>query len=376
MKPDSEGFLYPVIDDSLCTECGLCRTVCPANAPLQDDARSFVPAVYAAWCDSDEVRLSSTSGGVFSALCEDVISRDGTIYGCAFDDELSAHHGRATQIEECHDFRGSKYSQSVIGTSYQDAKRDLQQGIPVLFSGTPCQIAGLKGFLGSKRPGLVTADVVCHGVPSPGLFAEHLDFLSATRGSLVAEYQHRPKDVGWGHNEKIVFADGAVEIRTPLADSWRKLFYSEVALRPSCYQCRFASIRRVSDITLGDYWGVGLSHPELADNPLGISLVLINSEAGAQALARARGLRQVESTADACLIRQPQLQHPPVRPANRERFWSDYSERGYAYVLRRYDFYNIKIRVRRALRVLAERLHMQRVIKLAMGVRMLTRGAR
>lgn len=239
------------------------------------------PLVYAAKNSSDDVRKHSASGGMFHALAEAVIRQGGVVYGCAFDDGLAAVHIRCVTMEEAERCMRSKYSQSRMGDAIRDVSADLGAGRTVLFTGTPCEVAAVCKVCGKIAGGvLILADIICHGVPSPELFQLQLDYIARLRKSRVVSYEHRPKWNGWGHFERFTLEDGRTEQGTPLANSWKHLFYSNKMLRPSCYRCPYTSVKRESDLTIADFWGIEhSSRPELEDR-LGVSLVLANTEAG------------------------------------------------------------------------------------------------
>ncbi|OPJ61895.1 Coenzyme F420 hydrogenase/dehydrogenase, beta subunit C-terminal domain [Clostridium chromiireducens] len=278
MKSDNEGFLYPITDKNVCINCNLCEKVCPIiNVPKREDE---VILAYACKNKDKKVREASSSGGLFTLLCEEVISNKGAVFGVAFDMGLSVRHVCAETSEECEQFRGSKYVQSKIGQTYKEAEKFLQDGKMVLFSGTPCQISGLDSFLRKKYDHLILVDIACHGVPSPKVFRKYLNSLRLRRNSAVKKILFRDKSASWSkYNLKVSFENGR-ELKELACDNiYMKGFLNDIYLRPSCYDCKFKKPLTSADITLADYWGVKDIHPGFDDDK-GVSLVLGNTKKG------------------------------------------------------------------------------------------------
>lgn len=311
MSEDEEGFLYPHIDTSTCIDCGLCEKVCP----VINQAEPRQPKeCYAAYNLDENVRRESSSGGVFSLLAEKVIREGGIVFGATWNDRWQVVHTYTVNIEGLAQFRGSKYIQSIVGESYKQAERFLKDGRKVLFSGTPCQIAGLRLFLRKDYENLVTVDFICHGVPSPGVFRWYLQeelndiahqgnknsvslptIHSIPKGDVhypdgleLRGIRFRDKCTGW---KKFSFAldlakatAGGEEIQFSLSkdlgeNTFLKGFLSDLYLRPSCHNCPAKSFKSGSDITIADYWGYE-DTAELKDDDKGISAVLINTNKG------------------------------------------------------------------------------------------------
>jgi len=281
MREDREGFLYPSVDKTLCTDCGLCKKVCPVLN--QHEFHKFSVA-YAAKNKNEQVRAESSSGGMFTLLAEQTIAQGGAVFGAKFNDKLEVVHDIAESVADLKAFRGSKYVQSRIGDTYRHAANFLRQERQVLFSGTPCQIAGLYAFLGKDDVNLLTCDVVCHGVPSPKVLAAYLSVMESRHGAKVQRISFRCKDCGWKRYSVALSFDNATEYRRIFAeDPFMIGFLRNTYLRPSCHSCRFSRLPRIADITLGDFWGVGGYHPEWDDDK-GLSLVLVQSEKGQKAI--------------------------------------------------------------------------------------------
>ncbi|MCC8015047.1 MAG: Coenzyme F420 hydrogenase/dehydrogenase, beta subunit C-terminal domain [Eubacterium sp.] len=233
---------------------------------------------YAAVNKNDNIRERSSSGAVFYELAERIIKNGGIVYGAKFNENWSVVHGHTDSAEGLYDFLGSKYVQSSMADEYKDAERNLKAGRIVLFSGTPCQIEGLKYYLGKEYEKLLTVDFICHGVPSPFVWKKYLT--EAAKGREVTSVSFRDKTEGWIHfSLRIDFKDGSRYRQTQQEDLFMKGFLQDIYLRPSCYQCRFKTIERNSDITLADYWGVNVVLPEMFDDK-GTSVILIHSKCG------------------------------------------------------------------------------------------------
>lgn len=291
---DDEGFRYPTIDLSKCVDCGLCRKVCPINnLPFRysDDKIAF-----GGYHKNKYIKQESTSGGAFSAIVESWCDANYVIFG-AYTDGLKVRHGYITNKKDIGKFRKSKYSQSYIGLSYQEAKGFLKDGKKVLFSGTPCQIAGLRVYLGKiDTSNLLTIEVICEGVPSPLYVRKMSEHFEKKYGFPIESIDYRYKDKNrWDFQVMLVnLTSKSQQNGTFRCDRWFNPFWSiwlnHLMSRPSCYECRFTNISRVADISLGDLWGVHLYCPELYGKNEGASLIVCNTPKGIKALERAKQL--------------------------------------------------------------------------------------
>lgn len=283
MAADAEGFAYPRVEETRCTDCGLCERVCPVTAG-GGASDSPAPEFFAALACDTPMRLASSSGGMFSLLCRKVLAGGGVVFGAAFEQDFSVHHAAASTEAELAALRGSKYVQSDLGDTFRETKALLTQGKTVLYSGTGCQIAGLRAFLGRDYENLVCVDVLCHGVPSPMVWQKYL----SEQEKQVRAVHFRVKEPSWrDYRFGFDFADGTA-CRVPREeDLYMALFLQNVSLRPSCSDCGFKGLHRLSDITLGDFWGVETCMPHMDDNR-GTSVVLVHTEKGRKLLDAVR----------------------------------------------------------------------------------------
>lgn len=320
MVADEEGFLYPAVDNTKCVNCGLCSRVCPI---LNRGDKPSGIKVYAAVCNDEEVRRTSSSGGVFSLLAERVLSEGGTVFGAAFDENFGVHHVMIERSEDLPLVKGSKYLQSRIEHTYKQAEDVLKTGRCVLFSGTGCQIAGLKSYLKREYNNLYTVDVFCHGVPSPDVWRKYLADKKETYQSEINSVNFRYKVPSWrGYSVRVNFQNGEESCVGHGDDEYIKLFLSEICLRPSCYDCKFRESRSGADLTIGDAWGVEQWMPHMDDNK-GTSVVVVNTEKGQRLWEAIQGgLRSEEGNRNEILSNNPVYMGSVKPHPNRERFFA------------------------------------------------------
>ena len=284
MKEDAEGFLFPVVDEALCTSCGLCRKVCPACSPAYANAES--PSCFAAMA-SDELRMGkSASGAAFPVLAHDFLDRGGAVCGAAFLEDWSVAHILVEDMEGLERLKNSKYVQSDMGDCFPRIKAMLEAGRPVLFSGTGCQVAGLKGFLRKDYPHLCTVDLICLGVPSPGVWRRYLH--ENFDVPSIRSISFRSKDRPWGENASLIIErDPNTELyqESYACGTFGRGFAYSVILRKSCGQCQFKRLPHPADITIGDSWGIKSIRPDLNDGK-GTSVVLVNTSKGRELLEK------------------------------------------------------------------------------------------
>lgn len=306
MIPDAEGFCYPKVDESRCIRCGLCEKVCPVLTANLDDPEKK-PAAVAARNLDEAVRKESSSGGVFTLLARQVIARGGVVFGAAWTEDFRAVRHIAVRTEEAlTKLRSSKYLQSTIGDCYAQAKACLSRGEQVLFSGTPCQIEGLRSFLRKDYDNLLCVDLVCHGVPAPAVWRRYLAECEEKNGAKVKDVTFRDKSTGWkSYCITLNFENGKKQSLPVSGEPYMRAFLANACLRPSCHDCRFKKRCRESDLTLADFWGVEDVCPQM-DDDRGTSLVLVHSSAGEAALAAVREQLKLEAVElDAALHQNP-----------------------------------------------------------------------
>lgn len=276
MMEDKEGFLFPVIDEKLCISCKKCIGTCPVlNKPQKN-----VPAeVFAARAKDEDTVSRSSSGGLFSAFANKVLEYGGVVFGAGYDEKQKVIHKSATSEEETKGLTGSKYVQSDIKDTYKSVKACLKEGKKVLFAGTPCQCAGLEGFLSKDYSNLLIVDFACHGVPSPGLFRKYLEYMS-TKGEIKSvRFRDKTTDRKSGHYISVEYKDGTVYREASVKDPYMLAFLQNISLRQSCYSCEFKDFSSGSDITIGDFWGIDKTDSFLCDKE-GVSLVILNTDKG------------------------------------------------------------------------------------------------
>lgn len=272
MKPDNEGFLFPEMQDN-CVSCGICRSACPVLSPIKYNG---IPNCYAVWADP-KTRRRSSSGGMFSILARAILAKGGVVFGAVYSEDFSrVEFTYASTEEELQPIRGSKYVQSDVGLAYREVKRFLEQGTPVLFTGCPCQVAGLYTYLDKQYAELYTADIVCHGAPSPEVYRAYLAEKAAGRTLTKVDFREKAY-WGWGTASSLFFSDDTQFRKDCFNDLYLKGFLGGLITRKSCGECRYTQMNRVGDFTLGDFWGIGSIDAE-CDDKKGTSLVLVNSD--------------------------------------------------------------------------------------------------
>lgn len=325
MEYDREGFRHPRVDPERCVRCGVCESTCPIMAPLPSSAE---PKAVAAQNRDDDVRASSSSGGVFSALAERILRRGGLVCAAVYGEDFSVVHVTADTPEGVARQRGAKYPQSRAEHCFAGIRAALRRGTPVLFVGTPCQCAGLRAFLGGDDPNLLLVDMVCHGVVSPKVWARYLQerrHLDAGGASLTA-VNLRSKTTGWSryrYSVRMDYADGQAYRALQGEDPLMRGFTGNLFLRPSCSGCAFKGRNRCADLTLGDYWGIWEQHPEF-DDDRGTSLLLIHTAKGQGAWEQiAEQFRALETPCAEAISKNPSAVASSVPHGARERFFRD-----------------------------------------------------
>lgn len=339
MEVDDFGFEFPKINYDLCVNCGLCNTVCD----YQDlEELNSVKMAYAGANKDIDVVKKSASGGIFSAFAKNVLTRGGTVYGVSLenvDGILVAKHKRVIVISELDKLRGSKYVQSSVGITYKEVKNDLEQGIEVLFSGTPCQIAGLKKFLRKPYERLITVEIICHGVPSSKMFQDFIRELEVKCDIKINDFKFRDKSKGQGMMSNISYKNknGNYEnkIKNGKVISYFSLFLKSLIYRENCYTCPYAQEKRSADITIGDYWGFHEEHPSAEktselSNTNGVSCILVNTDKGIHFMNQCdNDLILMPSELSKIAKHNEQLSHPSRLDEKRDILINLYNRDGY-----------------------------------------------
>ena len=332
MKEDDEGFAQPVIDNSKCISCLACERVCPIlsnRTPKDEETKA-----YAALSKNDETRLESSSGGIFSELAKLILQSNGIVYGAKYDDDFKVIHTGIEDIESLKELRGAKYSQSDLSTIFQTIKTQLNNGRQVLFSGTPCQIGGLKAFLKKDYDNLYCIDFVCHGVPSPLVWKKYIEYRSQVDAdNQVPEYINlRNKESGWSHYSyqvEFAYSKSNHYLCQNDKDLYMSLFVNNYILRRSCSNCYYKGYSRESDITLGDFWGIWDILPSMDDNK-GTSVVFTHSNKGEKLLnSAAIHLQSNPVTLDQATMMNPSLLKSSLPKENRERVLQEIGQNGF-----------------------------------------------
>jgi coenzyme F420-reducing hydrogenase beta subunit len=323
MDLNEEGFLVPFVNDGKCTNCGLCQEHCPILSPISKDCSN--PIFFAGWSTNEKTRLQSSSGGIFSEIAKSIIISGGGVFGATFDRSFTLRHFLVEREEELGTIRGSKYVQSHIDNAYQEAISLAMEDKPVLFCGTPCQIAAIDSLLEreclhKKHEKLYLCDFICHGVPSELVFRAYLDSLTHLRDSDILELSFRDKRIGWDKfGSRVSFRDGSEYFEIHGNDPFMIGYLRNIYLRPICYECPFAKIPRTADITLGDFWGV----PKGLYSSLGVSVVAINNSRGNRLFGKLTGVCKSPVSIESALRHNPRLvQGHLEKPSHRADFFN------------------------------------------------------
>jgi coenzyme F420-reducing hydrogenase beta subunit len=369
MKQNLSGFLMPTLDITTCVLCLACKHVCPSihSSIVGDQKRP----TYAAINKDKEVLNHSSSGGSFTSLSAYIIDKGGVVCGCIFDDDFMPKHIFTDSLDGLKKMRGSKYVQSDLGNTLKETKQYLSEGRWVLYTGTPCQIAGLKAFLGKEHVKLITVDLICHGVPSPMLFKEHIRYLAKKYKADILEYSFRNKMKSWGVNYYFYYKryrDKKIRLKADYynSDSYYVAFMKNLGLRECCYNCQYTSTERQGDFTIADWWGIDKVRPEIPSDK-GVSLIFVNTDKATSIFKQIDTLQTWETKPEEAIPYQRMLQAPALRPIERNSFYKFINENGYAawadpfYSPKAYLLRRAKLAVRRVINVLP--LAMQNTVK-------------
>lgn len=305
MVEDAKGFLYPKINVDICINCGLCEKICPLS---KGNIKTNEPVTaYAAWCKDVEEYKTSSSGGAAYIFSTYILNQNGVVYGCIAEG-IQTKHIRIDSLSEIGRLKGSKYVQSNVCGLYRQVKYDLKKGIPVLFIGTPCQIAGLKNFIGSIPEHLYLIDLICHGVPSQKMFNDHIRHIFKDKTVKSVSFRNGAKFL-----LKLQTDDGEY-VKPFVKDLYYRAFFYGITYRESCYDCKFASIQRYSDLTIGDFWGLKNKDDMLVEPQNGISVLLPNTQKGLKLLDRVVDDFYIyERSVKEAVAGNTQLRHPYKR---------------------------------------------------------------
>lgn len=330
MEPDEEGFMYPVLNEAVCVNCGLCKKVCPHDNAFS--AENPV-SVYAFQHKSADVLLESSSGGVFSALADYIVTKGGAVCGCIFDEDFQAVHTVTEDVSVIEKMRGSKYVQSNTADSFTQVKAKLENGQVVLFTGTPCQVDGLKRFLKKDYENLVTVDLICHGVPSPSLLSEYIKFTEKNKGKITDIKFRDKKHNGWRSEGTVSYNKGENNkkiVISPFRDSYYNLYYMKNSVsRMCCYSCKYATQKRVGDFTIGDYWNIPDIVPQI-EYEKGVSVVFTNNETAEKILSEIKDDVLLYKTELSSAVKgNGNLSRPSEMPESRKYIYKKIKEKGY-----------------------------------------------
>ena len=320
MERDREGFAYPTVDLDKCVHCGRCTAVCPL---LHEREPKPLPAVFAAWNRDDSIRKDSTSGGAFTALADYVLEGGGVVFGAAFDGKQHLRHVACFRKEDLWRLRGAKYVQSDLGDTFRAVREALKTRL-VLFSGTPCQVDGLYRYLGGRPENLISCDLVCHGVPSPGVWEDMARSIEQRKRKGLQAVRFRNKVTGWKDSHfTTVYDDGTVDTAPLFRTEYGRAFGRALFLRPSCYRCAYTNMNRPGDFTLGDFWG--LRDDELPEQQeKGINLLMVNTPHGSHIFDQLPLARQAFPP-ERAIAGNPRLASPIAQPADRAAFFAAYA---------------------------------------------------
>lgn len=331
---EHKEFLYPNIDSNKCIECGLCEKVCPAL----NQSESFIDSNEILTCavknKNLEDRIMSSSGGMFIALAQLFLSKNGYVCGAVFDEEFQVKHVLTNDLNLVKQMQGSKYVQSDIGYVYREIKELVKRHVPVLFCGCPCQVSGLKRYLSNINvmDSLFTVDFICHGIPSQKMFSAYKQYMERKYKSAFKKFEFRNKNNGWHHsNVSIVFESGKKYYNPIIIDVYMKAFLSGVTMKESCYECKYKNLKSGSDITIGDFWGAEAEFPNWDDNK-GISAVLVNTEKGKRIFEQLP-VEKKDAKIDTIIKYNRNLIESTARSGKRDEFFELAEQKDFCYAL-------------------------------------------
>lgn len=361
MVQDKEGFMYPKADASLCNNCGLCEKVCPVvnkEAPKPKDLKK----AYLIQHRKKDVLLESTSGGAFTAIAEYVISQGGVVFGAAFDPQFKVIHTSAQTSAELAKFRNSKYVQSDLGDTFRQVKSLLSDGKLVCYSGTPCQIQGLRKFLMKDYENLILVDVVCRAVPSPGVWKKYFAWENAK--GAISSVRFRDKTLGYQYSTmKIKRRDGSVFRGGIESQPWLRMFFSGMIIRPSCASCKFRSPQRISDLTIWDCFNIYRLDKRFPEDA-GTTRMLVHTEKGMELLLKFRQQLHIkEIPFEDAVAGVKEMSESPVLHERRAAFFRDYEKMEMGELLNKYFPVTWKVKLKRSVRLAMNKCGIDKTVK-------------
>ena len=326
MEQDQKGFYHPNIDNEKCINCHKCENICPANQLFL--AKPDQQTTFACQSIDPQTRKNSSSGGFFTHIAQHILDKDGIVFGAAFTPDWQIAHSHIDKTKDIPRFQGSKYLQSNIGDCLKQVKTFLTQGKPVLFSGTPCQIAGLNNFLSATNTNtknLLTIDLVCHGVPANKIYQQYLDHIQTQHNDTITKINFRHKPNGWKKfGMHITFHQTTPYFKDITNDPFIIGFLKNYYLSDACYTCKYANTDRQGDMTIADFWGYQ-NTPELPDDNTGITLVITNNQKGLSAFKKTLpALNYTEKTYNEAAAGNRALNKSASKNRRYDEFWQDW----------------------------------------------------
>lgn len=352
MKYDEQGFIYPYIDKEKCTGCGWCEAICK-KIPLKANR---VKEVYGVKNKDQDVLKQSTSGGVFTVISDYILENGGRVYGCILNDKLEAVHVGVSDKEKRNLMRDSKYVQSDIHLTFEQVYKDLENGKKVLFTGTPCQTAAIYKYCENSPniDNLYICDIICHGVASPGLFKNHLEYIERKNKTKIINIKFRDKELGWNKDNKRRLKFHLKNGDIYYDDLYYKMYFNyNIISRPACSDCQYCKTDRISDFTMGDFWGIDKVFKNYSYKE-GVSLLLVRSKKAKELIESVKDKIDIfPAELDAVVKYNPNLKLPSVFNENYNIFWNGYIKHGYLYAVKKYITPNLITRAcNKALRII------------------------
>ena len=356
MKEDKDGFKYPVIDKEKCINCGLCIKTCPV---INTTENKSINKCYVGYNKNEEIRLKSSSGGIFTLIANYILEQNGIVIGAAFDKENKLKHIAIENKRSLEKLRGSKYLQSDLNDIFSYIKEKIKDN-KILFVGTPCQVAGIKSFIKKDYNNLICVDLVCHGVPSPKLFQKYIDELEKENGKLI-NYNFRDNKTGWDTYSNTATFKNKTITEDRKENNYMKLFLSDIALRQSCFNCNFKLGNKYSDITLGDFWGIKNHYPETY-NKSGVSAIIINTEKGIELFNSInKKIEYKECKLEEIVSGNPSLKISGKEPKNRKNFINELDTLSIKQLTKKYQKKtSLKQKIKRKIKSLLKKLHLSK----------------